>query len=220
MGERGLKTCVRRTTKTLVAKHDVKEVHHFFLCHLFVFHIGVVDFSLILLLILLLFAYDSSVGHHFSFCDLRDHSFVPSFNYNLLVLYCSAGMLLLFVSFVLLPLCWSFSDDTLRKELFDIQTSINNYKDIIKPVGDQMEPASSIYLTHHWKNFTGDKPIMVCMWVWVCRCVSVIYIYFYSNLTSSALSFLNPVVDKMHVTLDWNNELSFSTIWKFNWELF
>jgi hypothetical protein len=72
-------------------------------------------------------------------------------------------LLLLKVLFAFLPLCWGFSEDALRKELFDIQASINNEKHLIKPNSDQMEPASSIYLTRHWRNFTGDKPIMVYM---------------------------------------------------------
>jgi hypothetical protein len=64
-----------------------------------------------------------------------------------------------------LPACrgLGFNDDNLRAELFSLQTVINSEKNIVKPEGDQMHPASSTYLTQHWRNYTGDKPIMVRM---------------------------------------------------------
>ena len=71
-------------------------------------------------------------------------------------------MIKVLVISLLLPLCLGHNDKLLRAELYKIQKTINsNRKDIIRPQGDQMHPASAIFLTEHWRNYTGDKPIMV-----------------------------------------------------------
>ena len=65
---------------------------------------------------------------------------------------------------ILIPLCWSSSYNSIEQELYKLQQSIDKDKKLSRPKGDQMEPGSQIFLTGHWRKWTGDRPIMVSLY--------------------------------------------------------
>ena len=60
-----------------------------------------------------------------------------------------------------LALCAASAQQERERELFELQRRIDGDDKLARPPGDQMEPASQIFLTEHWRRWTGDKPIMV-----------------------------------------------------------